>query len=320
MNRTILFILFASLLLSCTQTEDAQMGAPDIRTLYSVTWGEGMDRVALVGSQDLAHPFQGLSRIWLLTSRDGGLKAVKVDRDGVAATDVPCALSTMEQGIGLCDGTLYFPDEGSRASVEGVDEPVSAAPGLMGRLVYLLDRSGTLHVADSGNGARASDDGLLLLYRAGGDRIRILSGNGRTAFVEHTLPGAVMAHAVADQVLHLAWYDEARHVMGIDTIDLLDMDSVVVGRECVVAAAPSALALTDDGMAAVTFVDGAAPPLMIDPAFGVVENLSIANFESLPDRVFSLPGSDSLYFWSSDAGTLTRLDILTGQVLRTQVL
>ncbi|MBU1534817.1 hypothetical protein KKF84_05825 [Myxococcota bacterium] len=313
----LVFVLVLGLGACQNQTKDFSADVETARPLYSVAWGDSYNRVALVGSLSEHPSINGGTGTWILAHED---LAVKINGETLVSRETPCDVSSMNQGIGLCDDALYYPSADKVLRVDSGTAPVSAAPGLMGRLLYLMDNQGTLHVMDSGIGSLASDDGILLLYSDRNSGMAVVSGNGSRVFAEFLLPGVPMAHVVQDQRVYIAWYNRYTQEMGVAILDLLDMADIEMGVAMVVAAPPTSIALDHSALVAVTFDGGRAAPLLVDPALGVIENIPATFFTTMPDKVFSFPNKEGLYFWNSESSTLTRFDTLSGKIITTQIL
>ncbi len=198
-----------------------------LRSLYTVSWNTDQTRVSVLVPGADSTVGEGQSNIC---------------KEGHVSGD---ALVCPDRLVHLGSGAeAYFPTD--------LRAPRDAALGEFDRIAYVLDRSGDLHVTDTGWSAAASDDRPLLLWTPGGDHVELVAGNAKRELAVVELTGGLTVWAVDADYWYALYRNpvEGRWAWGVERVSLIDYRVEAVGAEQVVdhpEDVPQELVVTDEG-------------------------------------------------------------------------
>jgi hypothetical protein len=223
-------VAFLMIWVSTGCAQDLQGGAvagAELRSLYSVSWNTDQTRVSVlapgsVGGADEAD--------------DSQCKNGAVNGAALVCPDRLVRLATGDEA--------YFP-----YALRG---PRGAALGEFDRIAYVLDRSGDLHVMDTGWSATASDDLPLLLWTPGGDHVDLVAGNAKRQLAAVELMGGMKRWAVGSAALYVLYQNRVEEgwSWGVERVSLVDYRSETMQPEQVVSNpedVPGELRITEEG-------------------------------------------------------------------------
>jgi len=221
-------LILALFSFACSQDlQNARPDGPELRSLYTVSWNTDQTRVSVLASG--------------AGSNVGNCDQSVCKKGHVSGAALVCP----DRLVHLSSGAeAYFPLD--------LRSPRDAALGEFDRIAYVLDRTGDLHVTDTGWSATASDDRALLLWTPGGSHVELVAGNARRALAVVELMGNLTIWTMNEDSLYVLYQNpvEGRWSWGVERISLIDYQVEAVGAEQVVdnpGEIPQELVVTDEG-------------------------------------------------------------------------